>query len=894
MGIGTTTPKGPKISGKPEEKAKELEALVAKAKEQYREQIGRTEGEKLVERPSVRKAEAPPSVPEEKTTTPATTPPEISKPQPPKVEATPEQALPLTPIEIEAAKKRPLYSELRWLGEWCVRQIHKLTPGQFKERISESLQMVFLEVLLPRDNEIEPSAADQMFANFAGLYRGGLTSRLRYQQTISLEMVADANEIRLIVGTPAELKDFVVKQIHASYPSAEILQIPEYNIFEKEGAVEVAALEKTGPPHFSTLTYEDLPVDPLNALTQSLSRLQEGDTAAIQLCISPAGPKWQQKGQAFIFNAQNPSSSSEGLPKAFASAFLGVLAGRPQEAPAERAPAKINEKVIEGVQKKVTKPGFNTVIRVVVTGSDRTSAKTHLNNIVSSFEQFSNPHLASFKRQRVSFPKHFVVDFLYRYTPRWKQNILSSEELATIFHFPNKNVQTPDIKWLLSRSAPPPPKLPTKGLYLGRSTFSGQEKKILLQEKDRRRHVYIIGQTGTGKTELLKHLIYQDIVAGKGLAFIDPHGDAVKEVLSMVPEERVDDVIYFNPGDFEYPPALNILETKTEEGKHLVINSFIALLYKLYDPNRTGIMGPRLERALRNVMLTAMTEEGNTLIEVLRLLIDPDYANSKLPLIKDPLVKMYWTEELAKTSDFHKSEVLGYFVSKFDRFVTEKVMRNIIGQSKSSFNFREVMDQQKILLVDLSKGKIGEENSNFLGLILIPRILAAAMSRTDIPEEERKDFYLYVDEFQNFTTPDFIQILSEARKYRLSLNVANQFISQLPEDIKNAVFGNVGTSIYFRVGPDDAEYLEHQVEPFFTKSDLMSNPIGTYYMRLLISGQPSTPFSVKTAWEEIQAIPRSEERARRIIAQSREKYGRPAAEVEKAITTRADFLSEVQ
>lgn len=873
--------KEPPVSPKSEKKLKELEELVAKAKEQYREQIEKAEKKETAERPVVEKPEIPAPKIKEEVGKPAPIKPEVP---PPKEEAAPKIPLPLIPPEIEAAQKLPPHRELRWLGEWCLRQLRKLSPGEFNEKIRESLQMVFLEVLTPRDNEIEPSAADQMFSNFMGIYKKGLLPFLGQQHSISLEIVADANEIQFIVGVPISMKDFAIRQIHASYPSAEIIQIPEYNIFEKEGAVEIAELAKVGPAHFPILTYEDLPLDPLNAVTQTLSKLQAGDTAAIQMCITPTGSGWQQKGQEVIFKYQNPDVGTGG----WVRSAVQMMTGSPQESQAPRTPPKVDEKFIEGIKKQISKHGFNTTIRVVVTGADQQSARTHLNDIVSSFEQFSNPHFASLRRKKIRFPRHFMVDFLYRYTPRWfSKTTLSTEELATIYHFPNKNVLTPDIKWLLAKSAPPPQNLPKEGLLLGLSTFRGEEKKIPIKEDDRRRHIYVLGQTGTGKTELLKHLIYQDIMAGRGLAFIDPHGDAVRDILEEIPEERIKDVIYFNPGDTKRPPGLNILETETEEGKHLIINSFIALLYKLYDPNRTGILGPRLERAVRNVMLTAMSEKGNTLVEVLRLLIDPDFARSKLSLIKDPLVKQYWTKELAQTSDFHKSEVLGYFVSKFDRFVTERLMRNIIGQSRSSFNFREVMDKSKILLINLSKGKVGEENSNFLGLILVPRILAAAMSRTDLPEEKRKDFYLYVDEFQNFATPDFVQILSEARKYRLNLIVANQFIGQLPEEIKDAVFGNVGTTVCFRVGADDAEYLEKQFEPFFNKADLMSTPLGNNYARLLISGQPSTPFSMKTVWEEIQAIPRNKERAERIIALSREKYGRDVTEVEREIKTRA-------
>jgi len=333
--------------------------------------------------------------------------------------------------------------------------------------------------------------------------------------------------------------------------------------------------------------------------------------------------------------------------------------------------------------------------------------------------------------------------------------------------------------------------------------------------------------------------------------------------------------------------GLNILEAENEQQKHIIINAFIALLYKLYDPERKGIMGPRLERAVRNVMLTAMEERGNSLVEVLRLLTDPSFAKSKLAIIKDPLVKRYWTDELARTSSFHKSEVLGYFVSKFDRFVTEKTMRNIIGQSYSAFNFRQVMDEGKILLIDLAKGKIGEENSTFLGLIIVPRLLAGAMSRVDLPEAKRRDFYLYVDEFQNFATTDFAQILSEARKYRLNLIVANQFISQIIPEIRDAVFGNIGTLIAFRVGIDDATYLEHHFEPTFTKADLINNPVGNTYMRLLVKGAPTMPFSMGTDWGIIQKAERNERVAQTIKKLSRLRFGKDRVLVEAEIAQRA-------
>lgn len=772
-------------------------------------------------------------------------------------------APPLSPQEIKTASSFPFSMELRWLGEWWERQQKKL-PGVEAERKAD---LVFLEVLVPRDNEIKPEAAERIFASLAGLYRGGgLIKTLTPQVNLSLEIIADHEHIHFVVVTPREFADLVRKQIHASYSSAEIGEIPEYDIFQKEGYVSFAQLVTTGPKYYSLKTFQDIKeTDPLNNITSALTNLEEGEAAVIQIAISPADSAWQKQGYGLLAKAKEWERQPEKGKKII-----------------------LTKEMEEGISRKITKPGFYAFVRAVAVSPTQIAADLRLKNITTSLGQLSYPQLASFTKKDILFKKSFVVDFLYRHVPRFLHwTVLSTEELATLFHFPNKTITTPNIKWLGAKAGVAPLELPISGLYLGSTTYQGVEKKVYLQKDDRRRHAYIVGQTGTGKSELLKFMAIQDVKNGEGVCFIDPHGDAVEDILKMIPAERVDDVIYFDPGDLSRPPGLNILEAETEEGKHLAINSFIALLYKLYDPQRTGIMGPRLERAIRNVMLTAMSEKENTLIEVLRLLTDPSFAATKIPLIQDPLVKRYWTDELAQTSDFHKSEVLGYFVSKFDRFVTEKLMRNIIGQGKSSFNFRQVMDQKKILLVNLSKGKIGEENSNFLGLILVPRILIAAMSRVDLPEAERPDFYLYVDEFQNFATPDFVQILSEARKYRLNLIVANQFIGQLDETIKNAVFGNVGTSITFRVGADDAEYLEKQVAPYFSKNDLLNSAIGQAYIKLLINSVPSIPFALKTDWPAISAVPRNPEKASKIKEISRLKYARDAAEVEKEITKRA-------
>ena len=484
-----------------------------------------------------------------------------------------------------------------------------------------------------------------------------------------------------------------------------------------------------------------------------------------------------------------------------------------------------------------------------------------------------------------------MIDFIYRYQSVFnfsrKQTILNAEEIATIYHFPNKTVETPHIHWVYSKRAPAPAGVAKKGLYLGKSIYRGLTRSVYIGAEDRQRHVYIIGKTGTGKSELLRDMILQDIRAGKGVCLIDPH-DLAEDLLAYIPPERAEDVIYFDPSDFERPMGLNLLDARTEEEKHFVTSAIINLMYKLYDPYKTGIIGPRFEHAIRNAMLTVMAEPGNTFIEIMRCLQDPKFVQELLPKVKDPIVKRYWTDQIARTADFHKSEVLDYIVSKFGRFVTNKMMRNIIGQSKSTFDFRKVMDEGKILIINLAKGKIGEENSNFLGLVLVPRILIAAMSRADIPEEKRRDFHLYVDEFQNFATPDFAQILSEARKFHLNLTVANQFIGQMEDEVKNAVFGNVGTIIAFRVGVTDASYLQREFQPTFAEDDLLNIDRFHAYIKTIVNNEPIPAFSMDLTKDIKAQKKQANPKVAKMIKQlSRLKYGRDKEIVESDIIQRA-------
>lgn len=743
----------------------------------------------------------------------------------------------------------------------------KMRDSAYEKR---SLDMKLLEIRVPQNNEVAINAMDQLFSSLHGISSkksfGGL---LKSSDFISFEIVAFPETIRFYVSASNNLRAMVEKQIHASYPTAEIRDSEEYNIFEENARVAYASLVQKSEKYKPLRTYEDLSVDLLSSITNSMSKLEEGEGVAFQVVISSSGNKWQKLGKSFVTNLKKKASDSE-----------------------NKTP--IPEDIIAPVEKKCAKVGFATDIRIVTVGRAQEAANRHLMNILAAFEPLKNQQGNDLGKKKMNGKnkKKFVKEFIYR-IPRG-ENILNTEELATIFHFPNKNIQTPHIHWLLSKRAPASQEIPTQGLWLGKSIYRGVARDVCIKEDDRRRHMYVVGKTGTGKSWLLQNMILQDIKAGKGLAFLDPHGDPSEWIIERIPPERAEDVIYFHPADTERPIGFNVIQFYDEQEKHRIVNAFIGLMYKMFDPNRQGIVGPRFERAVRNAMLTAMSEEGNTLIEVMRLLTDPSFVKKKLPLVKDDIVRRYWTDEIAQTSDFHKSEVLGYIVSKFDRFVTNKLMRNIIGQGKSSFDFRKVMDEGKILIVNLSKGLVGEENTQFLGLLLVPKILAAAMSRADIPEDQRKDFYLYVDEFQNFATDDFAQILSEARKYKLNLIVANQYISQIDERIRDAVFGNVGSIVSFKVGVTDAQYLQNEFAPIFDQNDLVNLEAINAYTKLLVDGEYPPPFSMYTHLKNspFGILPADMQIAQTIKELSRLKYGRDREIVEVEITQRAELFEE--
>ena len=736
-----------------------------------------------------------------------------------------------------------------------------------RRREGYALNFVTLLVRLPKDNEIKIDAAEQMFTGLYSLKKTGPLQFMKPEDIFSFEIVALQEKISFHVNCPRNIKDLVEKQIHGAYPQADIKEIDEVNIFNEHGKVAFEALKLKKPSYLPLRTYKDLPTDGLSLVTSAMSKMRFGEGSILQLVLEPASKKWQKTGKSYISNEKK------------------------READPDKATYGHDPKEMEAISTKAEKPGFRVALRIVVSADNEATAESHLSNIKGAFSQFRSGY-NHFSKVRF-FPKHlFMIDFLYRYVPllKWTTPVLNTEELATIFHFPNKTVETHHIEQLNAKSAPAPKEIPTEGLYMGKSFYRGEERSVHMGLDDRRRHSYIVGKTGTGKSEYLKEMILQDIEAGHGVCAIDPHGDFVEDILELMPPERAEDVIYFNPSDLERPLGMNIMEADTEDQMHFVAGSVINLMYKLYDPHRTGIIGPRFEHAIRNAMLTIMSRPGATFVELVRVMTDAKLVEEYLPYVKDPMVKRYWTDQMAQTSDFHKSEVLDYIVSKFGRFVTNKTMRNIIGQPKSAFGFREAMDSKKIILCNLSKGILGEEDAKFLGLILVPKVLTAAMSRQNVPMDQRPDFFLYVDEFQNFATEDFAVILSEARKYRLSLIVANQYISQIDEEVKNAVFGNVGTMVSFRIGVTDANFLQHEFVPTFNETDLTNVEKYHVYIKTIVKNEPVPPFSMSLEKDMTSQDARRNPKLAEMIKQlSRLKYGVDRDQVEAEIKVRANL-----
>ena len=737
------------------------------------------------------------------------------------------------------------------------------------------------------------SEAQTMYNIIASTATKGFKTKLYGQRHISFEIVASDGLVRYYAVVPAVLTETIKQAISAAYPAARLEEVEMENIFSQQGKMQGVIggeFELKKDYFYPIATYQESRRDAARALLDALSGVERGDGAAIQIMFRPAPENWFLKSNEKVESIRK----GKGKKSNNAAVALDIMEAlwkpptyglKNSNTDLPQLTALENEE-IQAIEDKTKYPGYEVLTRVVASSSTASKSQAILQSIVSAFSLFDSPRYNGFKFNMTNNIEELVTSYIFRFFPQSiNHNILNSVELSTIFHLPNQNsIPTGKIERQRIRQVDGPTEPMKEGLLIGVNEFRGVEKQIRLGINDRRRHTYIIGQTGMGKSKLLENLAYQDIMDGKGFCFIDPHGDSAEELLGMIPRSRMDDVIYFNPSDTENPLGFNIFEIESPEDMDFVISETNSMLKSLYDPGNTGVVGPRMENIVRNAALLLMSDpEGGTFMDIPKVLVDPEFAKQKIKYLRNQRAIDFWTKEWpASQRSNDAGELVSWVVSKWAPFESG-LINNIIGQKKSAFNIRELMDNNKILLVNLSKGKLGEAAAKLLGMVFVMKFQAAAMSRADIPEDERKDFCLFVDEFQNFATDSFESILSEARKYRLNLILANQFTTQLKDSIKDAIFGNVPNKIVGRVGIDDAEVLQKAFTPTFTAEDLTKTPNYNSITTVLVNGFPSAPFTMKL----LPPIGRSNSEIREGLRKySASKYGRPRAIVEDEIRKR--------
>lgn len=775
------------------------------------------------------------------------------------------------------------------------------------KNIERGLKMVPLFIHLPppsddsevggrdvRDVTDENISKAQIIYNIiSSTVQKGFKVRKYGQRHFAFEIIGSSGFVHFYAAVPMALVDVVKQAVVSAYPSARLEEVHDHNIFSKNGKLSgIAGAEFDLKEHFAfpIATYQDLKRDAMPGFLNALAGLEKEDGVAIQFLMRPADPSWRKS----VNEKADKKKKGKDKTKSAADVIGGwvkdaavALAKPPEHKEEEKKElSSLDQSIVDAMHDKTRSPGYETMIRVVVSTNLSQRANAILNNLAASFSLFDAQGRNGFKMKAVA-PEQLVKDYVLRLFPQSNnKNILNAVELATLFHFPDqRSTPTSQLERQDSKQVDGPRNMPDEGLLLGYNIFRGVKKPIRLALGDRQRHMYAVGQTGTGKSTFLENLALQDMLSGGGFAFVDPHGDTAEKLLSMVPKERTEDVIYFSPADTEYPMGLNLFEFYNPDQKDFIIQEVLNMLYKLYDPQRQGIMGPRYEDMFRNAALLVMADpNGGTLIEIPQLFRNPDFLKQKIQHVTDQPVLDFWLKQYpASQRSNDAGEVTAWFVSKFGAFLNNGMMRNIIGQTKSAFNLRDIMDNKKILLVNLSKGRTGDLNSKLLGMIFVMRFQAAAMSRADIPEKDRQDFALYVDEFQNFSTDSFATIMSEARKFHLNLIVANQFTTQLTEEIRDAVFGNMGTVVSFRVGQNDVDSLSRYFQPQFQAEDLLRVPNYNAITRTLVNGVPTQPFSMAT----LPPLGSPNEKLAEALKQlSAAKHGRPKAAVEKEIFAR--------
>lgn len=772
-------------------------------------------------------------------------------------------------------------------------------PGfKLTERLGKSLNMSLFEILIPEEAKSDsPKSLKEALSSMEQFYAGLLSISTNKEELWMALEIANANyseEIVFYAAVPESRKSMFEKHILAVFPNAKIREEREdYNIFNETGHTVGVYATSVRNPIFPIRTYDNFDHDPLNAILSSFSKVdREGEGAAIQLIWSPVGDTYIKRYEEALkrINKGTPLKEAIDLPETivadFAKSIKSIFKSSGKKKDGEEPKREqVDPQAIELIRQKISAPIAKCNIRILASSHTKESAEEILENIKSSFNQFDNTtgNAFAWKRAEKSDLRRLTKDFAFRMFDQDNFIPLNIREVATFLHFHTVALDSNDmLRQTRAATAAAPHEMPQSGVLLGINRHRNMETKAYLSTEDRLRHFYTIGQTGTGKSTLLKNMIVQDIKNGNGLCMIDPHGSDIQNVLANVPPERYDDVVYFDPAYTARPMGLNMLEydENLPEQKTFVVNELFSIFKKLYGAIPES-MGPAFEQYFRNSALLVMEDpaSGNTLVDVSRVLSDKKYRDYKLERCKNPLVKQFWINAEKTSGEQGLANYVQYVTNKFDVFLANEIMRPVVAQEKSAFDFRELMDNKKILLVNLSKGRLGDINANLIGLILVGKILMAALSRVDSFGKDLPAFYLYIDEFQNITTDSITTILSEARKYKLSLNIAHQFIAQLEEGIKDAVFGNVGTMCAFRVGAQDAEALEPHFAQSFSSQDLMNIDNRNAYLRLLVNGKPAKPFNIEIPAPDVVDPSKVES----IKELSYQKYGKDRAEVEAHI-----------
>lgn len=772
--------------------------------------------------------------------------------------------------------------------------------AEMKRRVAflASQTFVLLSMQVPKDNEKTAQSMEQFFAAIHGIYRNDPA----IQEHLSLEMVAKKDSIIFYLFTPLHLREFIEGQLYAQYPDLDIKAVGDYSREVDLAGLHVATsrVRLNKADVYPIKSYSDSEVDPLAGITSVMSGLSDREQLWFQIAVKPVGDEWQNKGVEHVQAVRSGRVTHTGAGLARVGRVVGMIAREviqpgsvtggqgstavTGEPPKLSAPEEAALKAIEG---KITKLGYETIFRVISIATDETIARARTTSLLGALKQYNTTNLNGFSAGEIKIDDYDSwVQYLNREFEE-KGSILNIEELASVYHFPTQNVEVNAIARSSAKKGEAPFNIPLKSqleerqlTLIGKTDFRNKQEEFGIKLDDRKRHMYIIGKSGTGKSTLLENMVIDDINEGRGVVLIDPHGELAEKVIESVPEHRIADTVVIDPSDTQWPISFNPLE-KVEGYEERIASGFVSVLKKIFGHS----WGPRLEYILRNATKALIEAPNSTMMGIPRMLTERSYRDFVLQHVSDPVVRNFWQYEWNAMEPKQQAEAIGPVLNKVGQFLSSSMIRNMTCQPKSTINFREVMDKQQILIVNLSKGKVGEDAMALLGSMIVTRVQLAAMSRADVLAAERPDVFLYVDEFQNFATDSFAEILSEARKYGLGLTIAHQYMAQLPDEVRDAVIGNVGTMILFRVGTPDAEALQKEFAPVFDVADMINLEKAHIYIKLLVDGFAAQPFSAQTLPPRPVEVSNHE----RVVANSRARYARTREEVEQLIDEISGF-----